>query len=92
MVIALFLSGWAEDVFLSQFLCAFSLMSHCREGMKVLKFRCPKCGKGEKSELLEVFPERKYGMKCGDCRYVYILTASGDIENKAKKSRKKKLS
>ena len=53
----------------------------------VLKFQCPECGKGEKSELVEVLPDRKYRMeKCGDCECTYILTASMDEENKCKKS------
>ena len=46
----------------------------------VLKFECPECGKGEKSELLEVLPDRKYRMQCGDCGRTYILTASVDKE------------
>jgi ribosomal protein S27AE len=54
----------------------------------VLKFQCPKCGKGDKSELVEVLPERKYRMKCGDCECTYILTASADDESKAEKPSK----
>ncbi len=50
--------------------------------MVVLKFECPECGKGEKSELLEVLPDRKYRMKCGNCGCTYILSASVDIERK----------
>ena len=46
----------------------------------VLKFECPECGNGEKSELLEVLPDRKYRMQCGDCGRTYILTASVDRE------------
>jgi hypothetical protein len=48
----------------------------------VLKFQCPECGKGEKSELVEVLPERRYRMKCGDCKCTFILTASADDETK----------
>jgi uncharacterized Zn finger protein len=49
----------------------------------VLKIQCPECGKGEKSELVEVLPERKYRMSCGDCGCTYILTASTDEEKKS---------
>jgi len=52
----------------------------------VLKFECPECGKDEKSELVEVLPNRRYRMKCGDCECTYILTASMDEEKKSKKS------
>ena len=52
----------------------------------VLKLQCPECGKGEKSELLEVLSDRKYRMKCGDCECTYILTASVDEEKKCDKS------
>jgi len=48
----------------------------------VLKFECPECGKGEKSELLEVLLDRKYRMQCGDCGRTYMLTASVDEEKK----------
>jgi transcription elongation factor Elf1 len=54
----------------------------------VLKFQCPECGKGEKSELIEVLPNRRYRMKCGDCECTYILTASVDEEKKNEKSNK----
>jgi transcription elongation factor Elf1 len=54
----------------------------------VLKFQCPECGKGEKSELVEVLPGRRYRMKCGDCECTYILTASLDEEGKNQKSNK----
>ena len=54
----------------------------------VLKFKCPECGKGEKSELVEVLPNRRYRMKCMDCERTYILTASADEEKKNKKSDK----
>jgi uncharacterized Zn finger protein len=54
----------------------------------VLKLQCPECGKGEKSELLEVPPERKYRMECGDCGCTYILTVSADEERKCDKSNK----
>jgi len=50
----------------------------------VLKFQCPECGKGEKSELVEVLPSRRYRMKCGDCECTYILTASQDTETEKK--------
>jgi hypothetical protein len=54
----------------------------------VLKFQCPECGKGERSELVEVLPDRRYRMKCEDCECTYILTASADEEeNKCKKTR-----
>jgi ribosomal protein S27AE len=49
----------------------------------VLKLQCPECGKGEKSELLEVLSGRKYRMKCGDCGRTYILTASVDKERQS---------
>ena len=52
----------------------------------VVKLQCPECGKGEKSELLEVLPERKYRMKCGDCGYTYILPVNVDGEKKCDKS------
>ncbi len=52
----------------------------------VLKFQCPECGRGEKSELIEVLPGRRYRMKCGDCQCTYILTASEDEEMKKKNS------
>jgi hypothetical protein len=51
----------------------------------VLKLRCPECGKGEKSELLEVLSDRKYRMKCNNCECTYILTASLDEEKKCDK-------
>jgi len=54
----------------------------------VLKFRCPECGKGEKSELVEVLPNRRYRMKCGNCECTYILTASAEEERKCEKSSK----
>jgi hypothetical protein len=54
----------------------------------VLKFQCPKCGKGENSELVEVLPNRRYRMKCGDCKCTYILTTSEDKEKNNKKSGK----
>jgi uncharacterized protein (DUF983 family) len=54
----------------------------------VLKFQCPECGKGEKSELVELLPGRKYKMKCRDCECTYILTASEDEERKGEKSNK----
>lgn len=54
----------------------------------VLKFQCPECGKGEKSELVEVLPNRKYRMKCGDCECTYILTASVDEGKNNEKSGK----
>lgn len=54
----------------------------------MLKFQCPECGKGEKSELVEVLPERRYRMKCGDCECTYILTASADDEKKSGKKNK----
>ena len=44
----------------------------------VLKFQCPNCGKGDKSELIEVMAGRKYRMKCEDCQYIYTLM--GDVE------------
>ncbi len=50
-----------------------------------LKFQCPECGKGEDSELVEVLPDRKYRMECGDCGCTYILTASADDERKCEK-------
>jgi ribosomal protein S27AE len=52
----------------------------------VLKLQCPECGKGEKSDLLEVLPDRKYRMKCGDCGCAYILTVNVDEERKCDKS------
>jgi hypothetical protein len=54
----------------------------------VLKFKCPECGKGENSELVEILPERKYRMKCGDCECTFILTASADDEKKCESSGK----
>jgi hypothetical protein len=54
----------------------------------VLKFQCPECGKGEKSELVEILPERRYRMRCGDCECTYILTASADEERKGEKQGK----
>ena len=48
----------------------------------VLKFQCPECGKGEKSELVDVLPNRRYRMKCGDCQCTHILTVSEDEEKK----------
>jgi hypothetical protein len=54
----------------------------------VIKFQCPECGEGEDSELVEVLPERRYRMKCGDCECTYILTASADDERKGEKPSK----
>jgi hypothetical protein len=54
----------------------------------VLKFQCPECGKGEKLELIEVLPNRRYRMKCRDCQCTYILTVSVDEEKKSKESSK----
>ncbi len=45
-----------------------------------LKFQCPECGKGEESELVDILPDRRYRMKCGNCECTYILTASADDE------------
>ena len=42
----------------------------------MLKIQCPKCGKGEKSEVLEVLPQRKYRLRCSDCTLTYTLTGS----------------
>jgi transposase-like protein len=53
--------------------------------LMVVNLRCPECGKGEKSELLEVLSDRKYRMKCGDCGRTFILTASVDGEKKSDK-------
>ncbi len=49
----------------------------------VLKLQCPECGKGEKSDVLEVLPGRKYKVECRDCGYTYILTASMDEGDKS---------
>jgi len=49
----------------------------------VLKLQCPECGKGKESQLVEVLPDRRYRMKCGDCECTYILTASSDEESKS---------
>ena len=46
----------------------------------VLTFRCPECGKGKESELVEILPDRRYRMKCGDCECTYILTTNSDEE------------
>jgi hypothetical protein len=54
----------------------------------VLELQCPERGKGEKSELVEVLPGRRYRMKCADCGCTYILTASADEEGKNQKSNK----
>jgi uncharacterized Zn finger protein len=54
----------------------------------VLKLECPECGKGEKSELVEVLPNRRYRMKCMDCECTYILAAIPDEEKKNEKSGK----
>ena len=45
-----------------------------------LKLRCPACNKGERSEVIEVLPERKYVMKCEDCGRIYVVAAGGDEE------------
>jgi hypothetical protein len=50
----------------------------------VLKFECPECGKGDNSELIDVLPNRKYRMKCGDCECTLILTASEETNKKEK--------
>ena len=50
-----------------------------------LKFKCPECGKGQESELIEVLENRRYRMRCGDCQCTYILTASLDDEKKCEK-------
>jgi transposase-like protein len=49
----------------------------------VLKFECPRCGKGERSEVVEIIGERKYRMKCEDCQCTYILTANVEEEKKS---------
>ena len=49
----------------------------------VLKFECPRCGKGERSEVVEIIGERKYRMKCEDCECTYILTANVEEEKKS---------
>ena len=54
----------------------------------VLKFECPECGKGEKSEVVEVLPERRYRMKCANCECTYILTASANDEKRCKETGK----
>jgi hypothetical protein len=51
----------------------------------VLRIQCPECGKGEKSEVVDVPPERRYRMKCGDCQCTYILAASADDDKKCEK-------
>ncbi len=51
----------------------------------VLKVKCPECRKGEKSEVIDVMPGRRYRMKCIDCGCTYILTASTDEEDKSEK-------
>ena len=52
----------------------------------VLKFQCPECGRGRKSEVIDILPDRRYRMKCGDCRCTYILAALSDDEKKCEKS------
>ena len=52
----------------------------------VVKFQCPECGKGEKSELVEVLPNRRYRMKCRDCQCTFILAALPDEETRCEKS------
>jgi hypothetical protein len=52
----------------------------------MLKFKCPECGKGMKSDLAEVLPERRYKMKCNDCGCTYILTTNSDEEKKCERS------
>jgi ribosomal protein S27AE len=54
----------------------------------VLKLKCPECGKGEESDLIEVLADRKYRMKCRDCGCTYILTASVDEGRKCNESSK----
>ena len=46
----------------------------------MLKIQCPKCDKGEKSELIEVMPHRRYRLRCSDCEFTYILTGSPNKE------------
>ncbi len=43
----------------------------------MLKIQCPKCDKGEHFELLDVMPERRYRLRCGDCESTYILAHPG---------------
>jgi hypothetical protein len=40
----------------------------------MMKIRCPKCEKGEKSEVLDVLSDRRYRLKCSDCEFTYVLT------------------
>ncbi len=62
----------------------------------MLKIQCPKCEKGEKSELLEVLPDRRYRLRCTDCEFTYTMT--GDLnrdkdtctESETKMARKKR--
>ncbi len=54
----------------------------------VMRFQCPECGKGEKSELIEVLGDRRYRMRCGDCQCTFILTASQDEKNEKEKDKR----
>ncbi len=50
----------------------------------MLKIRCPKCDKGENFELLDVMPEKRYRLTCGDCEFSYTLAYPG-VEPERKK-------
>lgn len=47
------------------------------KGGLVLKIQCPKCEKGEKSELVDVLSGRRYRLRCSNCGFTYIL--AGDL-------------
>jgi len=49
----------------------------------MLKISCPKCHKGEKAELIEVQPHRRYTFKCPDCQIFFDLTAAEGKEHEA---------
>lgn len=44
----------------------------------MLKTSCPKCGKGEKAELIEIQPNRRYRFRCYWCNIIFVLSGDED--------------
>ncbi len=45
----------------------------------MLDAKCPKCGKNDKSQVIEINPEtRTYTFKCGHCGKEFVLVGGGE--------------
>jgi transposase-like protein len=53
----------------------------------MLKKNCPLCEKDEKTELIEILPDRRYKLKCTHCGASFVLAGSQDKEEIRKNTR-----